>query len=118
MRLPAAKSSLEHQAPHAARRIQGTITVRATKRGFFDQHIKEVGAVFTIRADDMPNGKLPSWMELVPDETVTVDEPETDAQLETDAPKPPKAKGKKVEKAKPEPTAEPTPATKTDNDVL
>lgn len=56
------KSALEHQAPHATRRVSGTIRVRATKRGFYDNHMKEPGVGFTLR--DMEEFH-DSWMELV-----------------------------------------------------
>lgn len=74
MRLPHPKSSLEHQAPHAAQRHEGAIRVRATKRGFYDNHLKEVGDEFTI-----PDGeKLGSWMALVTDDRA----PDQDAAME------------------------------------
>lgn len=57
-----ARSALEHQAPHATQRIQGTIRVRAKERGFYDNHLKAPGDVFTVRTED----EIGSWMERVP----------------------------------------------------
>lgn len=58
------KSSLAHQAPHATQRVQGTVRVRATKRGFYDHHEVNPGDEFAIPAGE----KLGSWMELVNDD--------------------------------------------------
>src|SRR4051812_36931543 len=72
----ALKSALEHQAPQATRRVTGTIRVRALRRGFYDNELKEADAVFTIRSKK----ELGSWMELV-----SGDAPAADAS--DDAPK-------------------------------
>lgn len=73
----ALKSALEHQAPQATRRVTGTIRVRAVRRGFYDNELKEPDVVFTIRSKK----ELGSWMELVTGDgsasETSVDETET-----------------------------------------
>jgi hypothetical protein len=71
MRTPPARTALEHQAPHATQRIVGTIRVRATSRGFYDNHIKDPGDVFTVRNKK----EIGAWMERLPD-----DEPGTEPE--------------------------------------
>lgn len=115
-----ARSALEHQAPHATRRIEGTIRVRATVRGFYDNHVKEPGDVFTIQSQK----ELGKWMERVEDETAEQKPAgeragQNEQTVTTEQP----AKGlaspakgvKKGEKAEP---VAPAPATKPENDVL
>lgn len=112
----AAKSSLEHQAPHATRRIEGTIPVRAVQRGYYDEHIKEPGAEFMIRTKE----ELGSWMELVEEETAAAEQSATGEPPKVEPPKVEPPKPAATPKAKPaaKGTPEPTPAPQPGNDVL
>jgi hypothetical protein len=113
MRQAPTRSSLEHQAPHATRRIQGTIAVRAKKKGVYDHHVKDVGDEFTIQ-----NMKeLGTWMELVDDagESETGEQPEKSEQPANGEQSEKPATPKSSRKPKPEPTG---PAPKSENDVL
>lgn len=105
----APKSSLEHQAPQATQRIQGTIRVRAIRRGFYDNHVKEAGAVFTVRSD----AEIGKWMERVSDEAVA-DEPSGASETVdgAEASEPTKKSGKKAKGSKDEPSGA------SENDVL
>lgn len=107
MAKPAPKSALEHQAPHATKRVQGTIRVRALKRGFYDHCLQEPNrgedSIFYIRSSD----ELGSWMELAPEGTV---DEAGDATADT---KPAAGKAEKGGKAEKKAAA-----GKSENDVL
>lgn len=60
MRQAPPSTSFGHQAPYAQHRTEGTVRVRATRKGFYDNHVKMPGDVFTIQAGE----KLGSWMTL------------------------------------------------------
>lgn len=70
------KSSLAHMAPHAARRHEGTIRVRATKRGFYDNSLRTPGDEFTLQSmQEFSN----SWMKLVGDDEPAASQAENGA---------------------------------------
>lgn len=64
-----ARSSLEFMAPHATQRVQGTIRVRALRRGFYDNHIIEAGEIFAVASER----QIGRWMERVTDDAPAAD---------------------------------------------
>lgn len=90
MRTPPARSALEHQAPHAAQRITGPIRVRALSRGFYDNHVKDPGDVFTVQTGK----EIGKWMERLPDDAPVEEQSEQTEKAE------PSAKGAKPPRAK------------------